>query len=46
LLERSGGTPSPAPTTTGSRPVGGGVPETRGGPAAEAEQVLSPEGAR
>jgi anaerobic selenocysteine-containing dehydrogenase len=45
LLE-SGGGPSPAPTTTGSRPIGGGVPETRGGPAAEAEQALSPGGAR
>jgi len=34
--------PSPAPTTTASRPVGDGVPETVGGPAAEADEALRP----
>ncbi|MES0833913.1 molybdopterin oxidoreductase family protein [Nocardiopsis tropica] len=38
LLEPGGGTPAPAPTTTASRPVGEGVPETRGGPGAMAEE--------
>lgn len=32
------GTPAAAPTNTGSRPVGGGVPETAGGAAAEADE--------
>jgi anaerobic selenocysteine-containing dehydrogenase len=34
--------PSPAPTTTASRPVGDGVPETVGGAAAEADEALGP----
>ncbi|XKK41477.1 nitrate reductase [Nocardiopsis sp. ARC36] len=38
LLEPGGGAPAPAPTTTASRPVGEGVPETRGGPGAMAEE--------
>jgi anaerobic selenocysteine-containing dehydrogenase len=38
LVERSGGVPSPAPTTTGSAPVAGSVPPTRGGPAGEADE--------
>jgi anaerobic selenocysteine-containing dehydrogenase len=37
---RAGGTPSPAPTTTGSAPVVPGPAPTRGGAAAEAEEVL------
>lgn len=32
------GTPAAAPTNTASRPVGGGVPETAGGAAAEADE--------
>ncbi|MGY1698415.1 hypothetical protein [Geodermatophilus sp. SYSU D00766] len=39
-LAASGGTPSPAPTTTGSRPVAAGVPPTRGGEAALAEETV------
>ncbi|MFJ9555510.1 molybdopterin oxidoreductase family protein [Nocardiopsis sp. NPDC101807] len=38
LLEPGGGAPAPAPTTTASRPVGEGVPGTRGGPGAMAEE--------
>jgi anaerobic selenocysteine-containing dehydrogenase len=34
--------PSPAPTTTASRPVGVGVPATVGGPAAETDEALRP----
>ncbi len=41
LLERSDGTPSPAPTTTASRPVDGAdVPPTHGGEAAMAQEEL------
>lgn len=32
------GTPAAAPTNTGSRPVGSGIPETAGGAAAEADE--------
>ncbi|TWH20351.1 molybdopterin oxidoreductase family protein [Prauserella rugosa] len=40
------GTPAPAPTTTASAPVTGGVPPTRGGPAAEVDESPDPvEGA-
>jgi anaerobic selenocysteine-containing dehydrogenase len=46
LLDRSQGEPAPAPTTTGSRPVRGDVPPTRGGPAAEAVEALVQGGAR
>jgi anaerobic selenocysteine-containing dehydrogenase len=35
------GTPAPAPTTTASRPVGGGVPETAGGPDAASEENVT-----
>jgi anaerobic selenocysteine-containing dehydrogenase len=35
-IKGSGGRPAPAPTTTASAPVGGGVPETVGGEAAAA----------
>ncbi|MFZ5847912.1 MAG: molybdopterin oxidoreductase family protein [Actinomycetota bacterium] len=35
------GTPAAAPTNTGSRPVGGGVPETAGGAAAEADEDVT-----
>jgi anaerobic selenocysteine-containing dehydrogenase len=45
LVDRGGGTPSPAPTTTASAPVAGTPPATRGGPAAEAEELVSPGGA-
>jgi anaerobic selenocysteine-containing dehydrogenase len=38
------GTPAPAPTTTGSRPVSPGVPATTGGPDAEAEEELHDAG--
>src|SRR6478735_3786703 len=38
-----GGRSAPAPTTTASAPVVPGVPATRGGPAAEVDEVL-PEG--
>lgn len=39
-LGRGDGAPAPAPTTTASRPVGDGVPETAGGPdAASGEHV-------
>ncbi|MGY1663456.1 molybdopterin oxidoreductase family protein [Geodermatophilus sp. SYSU D00705] len=38
LLERGTGGPAPAPTTTGSRPVTGDVPPTRGGEAALATE--------
>ena len=34
------GTPSPAPTTTASAPVAGSPPGTRGGRAAEAEELV------
>ncbi|WP_448610104.1 molybdopterin oxidoreductase family protein [Geodermatophilus sp. URMC 60] len=45
LAEATG--PAPAPTTTGSRPVGSaGIPETRGGAAAEALEEPVPGGAR
>jgi anaerobic selenocysteine-containing dehydrogenase len=40
LVEKSGGVASPAPTTTGSRPVTAGVPPTRGGDSAHAEEEL------
>jgi hypothetical protein len=39
-IEAGDGTPAPAPTTTASRPVGKGVPATRGGPGAEADEQL------
>ncbi|RBY91946.1 nitrate reductase [Blastococcus sp. TF02-8] len=42
-LESTSGVPSSAPTTTGSRPVTGSVPETRGGTAAEAVETLAAE---
>jgi anaerobic selenocysteine-containing dehydrogenase len=38
------GTPAPAPTTTGSRPVTEGVPDTRGGRAALVDEQLDPAG--
>ncbi|WP_218120665.1 molybdopterin oxidoreductase family protein [Geodermatophilus sp. DSM 45219] len=38
--------PAAAPTTTGSRPVAGDVPPTRGGAAAEAVEELATGGAR
>jgi predicted molibdopterin-dependent oxidoreductase YjgC len=38
----AGDGPSPAPTTTASRPVGDGVPETVGGPAAETDEAVGP----
>jgi anaerobic selenocysteine-containing dehydrogenase len=41
LVEKSGGVASPAPTTTGSRPVAAGVPPTRGGDSAHAEEELT-----
>ncbi|MGY1762436.1 molybdopterin oxidoreductase family protein [Geodermatophilus sp. SYSU D00779] len=45
LAEATG--PAPAPTTTGSRPVvSAGIPETRGGAAAEALEEPAPGGAR
>jgi anaerobic selenocysteine-containing dehydrogenase len=45
LAEATG--PAPAPTTTGSRPVvSAGIPETRGGAAAEALEQPAPGGAR
>jgi predicted molibdopterin-dependent oxidoreductase YjgC len=40
LVERSGGVPAPAPTTTGSRPAAPGVPPTRGGDAALADEDM------
>jgi anaerobic selenocysteine-containing dehydrogenase len=40
------GTPSAAPTTTGSRPVGGTVPVTRGGAAAEVSETIATRGVR
>jgi anaerobic selenocysteine-containing dehydrogenase len=40
------GTPSSAPTTTGSRPVGGTVPATRGGAAAEVTETIATRGVR
>ena len=40
LLERCDGTPAPAPTNTASRPVGTGVPPTRGGSAAMADEEI------
>ncbi|OMQ14328.1 nitrate reductase, partial [Modestobacter sp. VKM Ac-2676] len=43
-LSRSKGTPSPAPTTTGSRPVSADVPPTTGGPAATATEQLATTG--
>ncbi|MGY1728565.1 molybdopterin oxidoreductase family protein [Geodermatophilus sp. SYSU D01062] len=44
LAEGTG--PSPAPTTTGSRPVSGDVPPTRGGSAAEAVEQQAAGGVR
>ncbi|WP_433444406.1 molybdopterin oxidoreductase family protein [Nonomuraea sp. CA-141351] len=41
LAEVCPGTPSRAPTTTASRPVSPEVPETAGGPDAQAEEALS-----
>jgi anaerobic selenocysteine-containing dehydrogenase len=38
------GTPAPAPTTTGSRPVTEGVPDTRGDRAALVDEQLDPAG--
>ncbi len=38
------GTPAPAPTTTGSRPVTAGVPDTRGDTAALATEQIDPAG--
>ncbi len=43
-IEPSGGTASAAPTTTASRPVSDGVPETRGGEAAMATELTSTTG--
>jgi anaerobic selenocysteine-containing dehydrogenase len=42
----AGDGPAAAPTTTGSRPVAGDVPPTRGGAAAEAVEELAAGGAR
>ncbi|RBY81578.1 molybdopterin oxidoreductase family protein [Blastococcus sp. TF02A-26] len=42
----AGDGPAAAPTTTGSRPVAGDVPPTRGGAAAEAVEELATGGAR
>ncbi|TFV66988.1 UNVERIFIED_ORG: nitrate reductase [Bacillus sp. AZ43] len=39
-LEVGGGVPAPAPTTTGSAPVGDGVPPTTGGDDALAEELV------
>ncbi len=39
LVRAGDGSPSPAPTTTGSKPVLAGVPATVGGPAAEADET-------
>jgi anaerobic selenocysteine-containing dehydrogenase len=41
-VRRGDGVPSPAPTTTGSKPVTAGVPATVGGPAAEADETTEP----
>jgi hypothetical protein len=38
-IAESGGVPAPAPTTTGSAPVTGGVPPTRGGDAALVQEM-------
>nr|WP_211239587.1 nitrate reductase [Jiangella gansuensis] len=42
-IEAGDGSPSPAPTTTGSRPVAANVPATTGGQTAYAEERLDPE---
>jgi hypothetical protein len=39
-IAESGGVPAPAPTTTGSAPVTDGVPPTRGGDAALAQELV------
>jgi anaerobic selenocysteine-containing dehydrogenase len=41
LVERGHGVASPAPTTTASAPAAGSPPPTRGGPAAEAGEVVA-----
>ncbi|WP_442907788.1 molybdopterin oxidoreductase family protein [Kineococcus sp. G2] len=49
LVERSGGAPAPAPTTTGSRPLSPDVPPTTGGPDAQVRvdlQTATAGGAR
>jgi hypothetical protein len=44
LLEKSSGSPSPAPTTTASSPVAGSPPATRGGVSAEVDERIAAAG--
>ncbi len=46
LVERGDGTPAPAPTTTGSRPVTSGVPATSDGTGARADETVTAGGSR
>jgi anaerobic selenocysteine-containing dehydrogenase len=46
LVERGDGTPAPAPTTTGSRPVRPGVPATVDGTGARMDEAVTAGGSR